>query len=36
MREEGVGVKSYTIEELKTMLDDEEKRLAEEFIHSRS
>jgi dCMP deaminase len=36
MREEGIGVKSYTIEELQTMLDDEEKRLAAEFMHSRS
>ncbi len=31
MREEGIGVKSYTIDELRRMLDDEEKRLAEEF-----
>jgi dCMP deaminase len=35
MREEGVGVKSYTIDELKTMLDEEEKRLAAEFRDSR-
>ena len=34
MREEGIGVKSYTIEELRTMLDEEEKRLAAEFKRS--
>jgi dCMP deaminase len=31
MREEGIGAKSYTIEELRAMLDGEEKRLAAEF-----
>ena len=36
MREEGVGAKSYTIDDLKEMLDDEEKRLAAEFMRIRS
>jgi dCMP deaminase len=35
MREEGVGTRTYTIDELKAMLDGEEKLLAEEFIRSR-
>jgi len=33
MREEGIGVRSYSIKELRTMLADEEKRLATEFAH---
>ena len=34
MREEGIGAKSYTIEDLRAMLDGEEKRLAAEFARS--
>jgi dCMP deaminase len=36
MREEGVGDKTYTIDELKAMLDGEEKRLAEEYRRTHS
>ncbi len=35
MREEGIGTKSYSIEELKAMLDGEEKKQAAEFARSR-
>lgn len=36
MREEGIGVRTYTIEDLAAMLADEERRLAEEFAHAES
>lgn len=36
MREEGVGARTYTIDQLKEMLDGEEKKLAAEFRKSHS
>jgi dCMP deaminase len=36
MREEGVGARSLTIDELKDMLDGEEKQLADEFRREHS